>query len=66
MTIGGSIFLIAVGAIIRFALDVELAGVDLDVVGLILMIAGIAGLLIGIALVLIGRDDRQQPPAGPY
>lgn len=57
MTIGGSIFLIAVGAIIRFAIDVTVAGINLDVVGLILMIAGIVGLLIGLGM-LAFRDDR--------
>jgi Domain of unknown function (DUF6458) len=44
--IGTSIFLIAVGAILTFALDVSLGGVDLDVVGWILMGAGILGLVI--------------------
>jgi hypothetical protein len=43
--IGASIFLIAVGAILTFALDVSLGGLDLDVVGWILMAAGALGLL---------------------
>lgn len=47
MTIGGSIFLIAVGAILRFATNVHVAHVSLDTVGLILMIAGAAGLILG-------------------
>lgn len=42
--------MIAVGAIIRFALDVSIAGIDLDVIGLILLIAGILGLLIAFFL----------------
>lgn len=46
MGIGTSIFLIAVGAILTFALDVSLGGVDLDIVGWILMGAGILGLVI--------------------
>jgi hypothetical protein len=50
MTIGGSIFLIAVGAILRYAVTDSLSGVDLATVGLILMIAGIAGLVIGLFL----------------
>jgi len=43
--IGASIFLIALGAILTFALEVEVGGIDLDVVGWILMIAGVLGLL---------------------
>ena len=45
MGIGGSIFLIALGAIITFATDVDVSGLNLDVVGIILMIAGALGLL---------------------
>jgi hypothetical protein len=47
MTIGGSIFLIAVGAILYFATNVHVAHVSVDTVGLILMIAGGAGLVLG-------------------
>jgi uncharacterized membrane protein len=46
MTIAGAIFLIAVGAILKFATNVHVQGVSLDTVGLILMIAGVAGLLL--------------------
>jgi len=48
MTFAGSIFLIAVGAILRFATHIHIQGVDLHTVGLILMIAGVLGLLIAI------------------
>lgn len=47
MTIAGSIFLIAAGAILRFATNVHVAHVSLDTVGVILMIAGAAGLILG-------------------
>jgi len=43
--IGTSIFLIAVGAILTFALNASVGGVDLDVVGWILMAAGVLGLI---------------------
>jgi hypothetical protein len=43
--IGASIFLIAVGAILTFALEVRVSGVDLDVVGWILMAVGLLGLI---------------------
>ena len=46
MGIGVSIFLLAVGAILTFALNVSVAGIDLDVVGWILMAAGALGLII--------------------
>jgi hypothetical protein len=48
MTVGGSIFLIAVGAILRYAVTDSISGINLMTVGLILMIAGIVGLLIGL------------------
>jgi hypothetical protein len=45
MGIGVSIFLLAVGAILAFAVDVTAEGVNLDTVGVILMIVGGIGLL---------------------
>ncbi|MBE1484657.1 DUF6458 family protein [Plantactinospora soyae] len=45
MGIGTSIFLIALGAILTFALNATVAGLDLDVVGWILMGAGVLGLI---------------------
>lgn len=45
MGIGVSVFLIAVGAILAFAIDVTAKGVNLDTVGVILMIVGGIGLL---------------------
>jgi hypothetical protein len=46
MGIGASVFLIALGAILTFALNVHVGGLDLDVVGWILMAAGVIGLLV--------------------
>ncbi len=45
MGIGASVFLIALGAILAFAVEVSVQGVDLDAVGYILMIVGIIGLI---------------------
>lgn len=45
MGIGVSVFLIAVGAILAFAIEVSAEGVNLDTVGVILMIVGGIGLL---------------------
>lgn len=50
MSIGGGIFLIVVGAILAFAVNVQVAGVNLHIIGYILMLAGVVGLIIGIAL----------------
>ena len=44
MGIGVAVFLIAVGAILTFALETEVSGIDLDTVGIILMIVGAVGL----------------------
>jgi hypothetical protein len=57
MTVGGSIFLIAVGAILRYAVTDSISGVDLATIGLILMIAGIVGLVIGLFMYTTGRRD---------
>ena len=43
MGIGASIFLIALGAILAFALNVDLGGIDIQVIGWILLLAGDAG-----------------------
>jgi hypothetical protein len=45
MGIGASVFLIAVGAIITFALNWRVGVVNMDVVGWILMVAGVIGLI---------------------
>jgi disulfide bond formation protein DsbB len=48
MTYGGSIALIVIGAILRFAISYSPANVNLQLVGLILMIAGAIGLVISL------------------
>ncbi len=55
MGIGTSIFLIAVGAILRFAVTTSVEGIELATVGLILMIVGIIGLLISLYLMSQAR-----------
>jgi hypothetical protein len=45
MGIGVSIFLLAVGAILAFAVEVDVSGIELSVVGYILMIVGLVGLI---------------------
>lgn len=48
MTAAGGIFLIAVGAILRYATNIHIQGVSLRNVGLILMIAGLAVLILAL------------------
>jgi len=50
MGIGASVFLIAVGAILTFALDLTVSGINLDVVGVILMVAGAIGVVVDLAI----------------
>lgn len=50
MTIGGSLFLIAIGAILAFAVTATVAGVQIQTVGWILMAVGIIGLVLGLML----------------
>lgn len=45
MGIGVSIFLLAVGAILTFALNATVSGINLDTVGVILMVVGVIGLI---------------------
>jgi hypothetical protein len=54
MGIGAGIFLIALGAILTFAVNADISGVSLDLVGVILMVAGAVGLLW--SLIVAGRD----------
>jgi hypothetical protein len=58
MTIGASIFLIAVGAILKYAVNASISGIEIQTIGLILMIAGVVGLLIGLFLLTQERRGR--------
>ena len=57
MGIGTSIFLLALGAILKFAVEDAIAGIELATVGVILMIAGVLGLLISIFWMSQNRAD---------
>jgi hypothetical protein len=64
MGIGTSIFLIAVGAILRFAVTVTTRGFNLHTIGLILMIVGLAGLLISLFCMVVWADRHRDPAPG--
>lgn len=50
MGMGISIFLLAVGAILTFAVEADVSGIDLGIVGWILMGVGLVGILISLVL----------------
>ena len=56
MGIGTSIFLIALGAILAFAVNADVSGIEISTVGLILMIVGAVGL--AISLMFLSRARR--------
>lgn len=64
MAIGTSIFLIAVGAILTFAVDYEVEGLDIAAVGIILMIAGVIGMVVSLFWMdRFTAPRRTAPPA---
>ncbi len=64
MGIGASIFLIAVGAILAFAVRLDAEGIDLNAVGWILMIVGAVGALLSLlARGRPGAEERREEPS---
>jgi uncharacterized protein involved in exopolysaccharide biosynthesis len=71
MPLGTSIFLIALGAILRYAVTASTSGISLPTVGLILIIAGVLGIILSLFWMfswsrrgdrLIERDPYREPP----
>ncbi|GAB3867466.1 hypothetical protein GCM10028801_41550 [Nocardioides maradonensis] len=56
MGIGASLFLIAVGAILKWAVDAQVSGIDLQTVGTIMMVVGVIGLVV--TMVIWGTRRR--------
>jgi membrane protein implicated in regulation of membrane protease activity len=72
MSIGSSIFLIAVGAILRYAVTATVSGISIQTIGLILMLAGILGLALSLLYLFAWRPRRaggeqviERPPNEP-
>jgi tellurite resistance protein TehA-like permease len=57
MGIGASLFLIAVGAILAFAVTGEVSGIDIEIVGWILL--GVGGFGLVLSLLLMSRRRRE-------
>ena len=74
MGIGTSLFLIAAGAILRYAVSDAVNGVNLATVGLILLIVGVLGLVISLFMTfaysrretVVTRDRHVDPPPPRY
>ncbi len=64
MGLGTSLFLIAVGAILKFAITTTAHGVNINTIGVILMIVGAVGLIISLFWMTIWADRRRQTVAG--
>jgi Domain of unknown function (DUF6458) len=60
MTFAAAIFLLAVGAILRYATNLHVEGVNVDTVGLILMIAGAIGLVIAFFQEAVWSRNRRR------
>jgi beta-lactamase regulating signal transducer with metallopeptidase domain len=75
MGVGTSLLLIAIGAVLRFAISVTTHGFNIHTIGVILMIVGAVGLIISLFWVAVWRDrrtagsryvERDVPPASGY
>ncbi|MDX6699131.1 MAG: hypothetical protein QOE65_2528 [Solirubrobacteraceae bacterium] len=69
MSVGASLFLIAAGAILRYAVTWHPQDVNIDTVGLILMLVGIVGLIFSLLWMFVWADRRRDavvvPPRQP-
>jgi putative Mn2+ efflux pump MntP len=62
--IGTSIFLIAIGAILKFAVNADISGLEISTIGVILMIVGVLGLIISLYFMSVaGRRHPADVPA---
>lgn len=62
MTFGTSLFLIAAGAILRYAVTATVSGINLQVVGLVLMIVGVVGFLFSLVWFRVWARRREAVP----
>jgi len=65
MTIGGSLALIAVGAVLRWAVTAHVSGFNLQTAGLVLMIVGIVGLLFSLLYTFLWASSRRRDYVDP-
>ena len=60
MGIGTSLLLIAVGAILYFAVNADISGLEISTIGLILMVVGIIGLVISLFFLSSSRRSATE------
>jgi hypothetical protein len=63
-SVGLSLFLIAVGAILRYAVTATVEGISLTTVGLILIIVGVLGLAISLLFMFVWRPGGAHSAGG--
>jgi hypothetical protein len=62
VSLGASLFTIAVGAILHFAVTADVSGIDIQVVGTILMVIGVVAFAISIWFLIAARRRGEVPP----
>jgi hypothetical protein len=60
MTIGGSLALVAAGAILRWAVTAHINGFNLQTAGLVLLLVGIVGLLFSLLYTFVWANSRRR------
>lgn len=60
MTLGTSLLLIAVGAVLRFAVNVSTSGFNIHTIGVILMIIGVVGFVLSLLWLTMWADRRNR------
>jgi hypothetical protein len=72
MTIGAAILLIAIGAVLKWAVTAHVSGFDIQTAGEIVFIVGLAGLVLAIMYTFMwsrqdgyDRTAPRRPPPGP-
>jgi hypothetical protein len=60
VTIGTSLVLIAIGAILKYAVTADVTGIDIQTVGVILMLIGILGLVLSLLYTFMWSDRAQR------
>lgn len=58
MQLGTSLFLIAVGAILAYAVDATVSGLEIHTIGIILMVVGAVGLVLSLFMTTLWTGRR--------
>lgn len=67
MRIGGSLVLIALGAILRWGITYDASGINLDTIGMILIVVGVIGFIASVLMATMRRrTDVIHESRAPY